>query len=189
MKKIERAAALLSITAAIAAGSATAEAETAPAPAPIPGQAHAEKVAKKISHELYETKDFPKGIRVPGILNGSVKINSATVGSAEYENPVILSESHTAAATEKNGKLLNGSWIGIPASDAEGHVSITPVQVHLGTHNRENTSLSLLDPNHTVLEGAGVYAVHAQNGPDQLWGFDIQNGDSGKFQITANGMK
>ncbi|HVV66679.1 MAG TPA: hypothetical protein VHB72_01250 [Candidatus Saccharimonadales bacterium] len=186
-KSIERAASVIAVTAALAAGSAKANAETAPAP--LPGQAHAEKVAKKISNELYDRKDFPKGVPVPGILNGSVKINFETVGSAEYENPVILSESHSAAATEKNSKLINGSWIGIPTADAEGHVAITPVQVHVGEHNRETTSLHLLDPTHTVLEGAGVYAVPAQNGPDQLWGFDIQNGDSGKFQITADGMK
>ena len=188
-RSIENAARILAVTAAFATGATgIAQAETS---SPVSRkEAKAIKLAGKITKELYDTKDYPKGVQVPGILNGSVKIDNAIGNTTSFGNPIILVESHSPAKADTNGKLLNGSWVGIPASDAEGRIDITPVQIQLGRHGGETQSLHLRNKHDTVLEGAGVYATSVTGSPDELIGFDIKgNGNFPSVHIEADGMK
>ena len=191
MKSFEKAVRTLAVTAALT-GSTASVASAEMAQPVSPSQARATKLAGKITKELYDTKDYPKGVSVPGLLNGSVEVDIKTVSGVRkvgYKNPVILVESHSSSKTDKNAKLLDGSWIGIPATDANGRIYITPTQIHLGNQNGETQSLHLKNRHNTVLEGAGVYTTSVANGSDELYGFDIQDGDFPKVHIEADGMR
>ena len=186
-KSIESAVRILALTGAAAAANAQlAIAESAPPMSP--NQAKATRLASKITGELYDSRNFPKGVPVPGILNGSVEIKTSIGNNIKYVNPVILVESHSRAKTDKSEKLLNGSWVGIPVYDANGNLSLSPVEVHLGKHNGETQSLQLNNGHNTVLAEAGVFLTEV-NGADQLYGFDVQDGDFSPRHITATGMQ
>jgi hypothetical protein len=187
-KSIERATRVLAVTAALAGS--TAGAASAEKAQPVsPNQDRATRIAHRFSQELYD-KNFPKGVRVFDILNGAVKIRHAIGNTTIFNYPVILVESHPNTKDDTNAKLLDGSWLGIPAHDAEGHVIITPVQLQLGNHLGETASFHLRNRHNPVLEGAGVYASTVTNSPDELFGFDIEGiGSFPSVQITAEGMK
>lgn len=188
-KSIENATKVLAITAAFATGT-TAMAGAEVKPPASPKQARAIKLARQITKELYDTKDYPKDVPVPVILNGSVKIHNPIGNTTSFDNPVILVESHTHAKADTSGKLLNGSWIGIPAHNAKGHVVLEPVQIHLGKHEGETESLQLKDKHDTMFEGTGVYTTAVTSAPDELIGFDIQgNGNFPSVHIKADGLK
>ena len=149
--------------------------------------------AKEFTTALYDTKGHPKGVAVPGLLNGSVKINIDTISGVKtglYTNPVVLVESHPGAKPDLQGKFLDGSWIAIPGSNARGQVVLTPVQIHLGKHAGADESLILNDPTNTVLSGAAIYTTTAPNTPDLLMGFDAQGvGNFPSVPIESLGMK
>jgi hypothetical protein len=188
-QSIEKVTRVLAVTAALAIG--TTEGAVAEMQQPIsPKQARVIKLARKFTQELYDTKNFPKGVPVPGILNGSVRIHNPIGNTTSFDNPVVLAESHSPTKADKNGRLLDGSWIGIPANDANGHVVLEPVQIHLGNQYGESESLHLKNKHDTVLEGAGIYPTSVSNAPDELIGFDIQgNSNFPAVHIKADGMK
>lgn len=76
-------------------------------------------------------------------------------------------ESHSPTETDKNGRLLDGSLIGIPVSDAEGRVVLKPIKIDL-----RSQSLRLRNGRDTVLEGTAIYPTKVTNAPDALVGFD-----------------
>jgi hypothetical protein len=169
-------------------------------------KAHA--LASKISTELYDT-GFPKGVPVPGILNGTVQININTVGGVrqgQYKNPILLERIKNEPTKSADANFLDGTYIGIPGSNAAGQVVITPVQVHIGKNGDATTSVILdtepsQDPNvpkfsytdssEAIFEnGAAVYPSEVTNAPDELMGFDISgNGNFPSVEIVSDGMK
>ncbi len=198
-KSIERATRVIALTTAIPAGTAqTAGAETA---APMsPRQAQATRLAAKITHELYDTKDFPNGVPVPGILNGTVEIDEPSIhNKVMFRNPVILEAGHTIAQIDKNNKLINNTWIGIPVSNADGQISISPVEINIGnqpvngaSQNGEIMSVHLQKNQDAVLEGAGIYiSPQSSNSNPEFIGFDIQGGGKPypEVRIAADGMR
>lgn len=78
-KSIEGAVRLIAVTAAFAAG--TPEVASAETHQPFPpNQARAIKLAHKFTEWLYNKKDHPMGVPVPGILNGTVMMRSSIGG-------------------------------------------------------------------------------------------------------------
>lgn len=142
------------------------------------------ELAEKISSELYTTNE---GVAVPGILNGSVEIDIATVSGnrhGSYKNPVVLE------AKSDNPDNLDGTWIGIPGSNAQGHVVLTPVQIQLGKHGDTTESLDLVNLTNPVLQNASVYTTTVTGAPDQLIAFDSTGEDAFPgFAVTSSGMK
>ncbi len=192
-KSIERTTKTIALTAALFAGAAqTAGAESA---TPMsPRQVQATRLAAKITRELYDARNFPKGVAVPGILNGMVEITEPSIhNKVVLRNPIILEASHTAAQIDENNKLLDGTWVGIPVSNAKGQISISPLEIQMGKPKQpgENMSVHLQNQHDAILEGAGIYAsTSTANANPSLVGFNIQGGENyPKVHITANGMR
>ncbi len=150
------------------AGSAALGFELAPSNG---SQALPAKEAKAISADLYKPKDFTKGVPVPGILNGSVTLQDSRLGSTEitYKNPVILERNNSSLGR----KSLDGTWIGIPEHNAQGHVVIHPIQIHEGKNDSQTETVNLNDSNNPVLYGAAVYTSEVTHSGDALIAFDI----------------
>lgn len=137
--------------------------------------------AGKISTELYDSKDFPNGVPVPGVLNGSVVVVDKA-GSVTWNNPVLLDRD--------KGNSLEGAWLGIPSQNQDGHTYLQPVQIHPGKHNGETETLQLHDPANPVLYGAAIYKTSVTNGPDEVIAFDIQgNGNFPSVPVSVSGTK
>jgi hypothetical protein len=188
-QSIEKAAKVLALTAALASGpAAPAAAETHP---PVSKkEAQATKMAHKITQHLYDPANYPKGVPVRGILNGSVRIHNPIGMTHEIDNPVILVEQHPHAQTDKHKKLLDGTWIGVPAHDADGRVVLTPAQIHFGSRGGETETIHLNAKHDTILEGAGVYTTAVTGEPDALMAFDIQGeGNFPSVEVTTQGGK
>ncbi len=157
-------------------------------------QEQATRLAAAITRELYNTKSFPKGVPVPGILKGMVEIDEPSIhNKVIFRNPIVLEPSHSSAQINKDNKLINGTWIGVPVSNADGKFSISPVEIQISKPEPygENMSVHLQNKHDAVLEGAGVYiSSSASSTSPELTGFNIQGGENyPKVQITANGMR
>ena len=187
-QSIEKATKVLALTAAFAGAAAPANAETHHV---SKKEAQATRLAHKITQHLYDPANYPKGVPVKGILNGSVRIHNPIGMTHEIDNPVILVESHQHAKTDKNKKLLDGAWIGVPAHDASGRVVLTPTQIHLSKNQAGESESLYLNNNHdTILEGAGVYATEVTGQPDTLMAFDITGeGNFPSVPVTTEGGK
>jgi hypothetical protein len=149
---------------------------------------HAQELAHTISTELYDSTNFPKGVEVPGILNGAVVLHTAEGQTITYRYPVILEQATLNKKPDSNGKFLEGSWIGIPSHNAKGQVVITPTQVKLGASKEiadESVSIASSTAD-TIHPAAGLYATTVTGGPDQLMAFDIQgNGNFPSVPVEA----
>lgn len=197
---IENTLKVVAVTTALAVSMGdTALAETAQ---PISRkQAQAIKLAQRLTKDLSKDQNgFPVGlaVRVPGLLNGTVEVDTRVDGhktKGQFKNPVILEESHPSRRTDKNPKLLDGTWVGIPiaiagdpVTDNNARVELTPVQIHLGNYGDQTESLHLRNRHNTVLEGTGIYVSQEDNGLDSLIGFDMTGQDNfPSVEITASG--
>lgn len=152
----------------------------------VPNDPVITKEAERISTDLYDRHNFPKGVRVPGVLNGLVKVTIKTPNgnrTGSYSHPVILEH-------EWSPRNMSGIWIGVPGNDAQGHAEITPLQLELGTHGDTTETLVLDSKLHTVLNGAGIYPTAVKGAPDTIIAFDITgNGNFPSVPVQTHGMK
>lgn len=150
---------------------------------------HAQELAHTISTELYDSANFPKGVEVPGILNGAIVLRTTEGQTITYRYPVILEQATLNKKPDDNGKFLEGAWVGIPSHNAQGQVVITPTQVKLGTSKEiANESVSIVSATtaDTIRPAAGLYATTVTGSPDQLMAFDIQgNGNFPSVPVEA----
>ena len=144
------------------------------------------RAAARLSAELYDQNDFPNGVPVPGILNGTVTLegdNGSGLPDITYTDPVLLERPNTLTGPQS----LEGVWIGIPDYNEQGHVVLDAVQIHVGEVSGQTESVHLNNPNEPVLSEAAIYSTHVADGPDALRGFNATgNGDFPSTLITAS---
>ena len=137
--------------------------------------------ADRVSQALYDTGNFAKGVPVPGVINGSVTVEDAA-GKVIWKNPAVLAFDQ--------GSKIDGSWIGVPAYDSNGHVHLQAVRLALGVHGDQTETLQLSDSAQPVLYGAALYPTTVANAPDSLVAFDINgNGNFASVTVSASAEK
>lgn len=192
IKSTRRVTSILALSAAMmAAGSveATGGAEAAN----LRGEAQAKQEAAKITHIINEPKSTYQVAPVPGILKGVVELHDSESGGTNiYRNPVLLWESHSTAQIDKNHKLLNGSWIGVPGVNTSNRLVLEPIQIDLGKQPIAGTKYFYTMPLHlspsgdVVLEGYGVkIAPPSTTVPQGLDGVNLQNANSPYIPIIS----
>lgn len=137
--------------------------------------------AAKLSAELYNQRDFPKGVPVPGILNGTVTLEGPNGPGSQkitYTDPVLLELPNTLTGLQS----LDGVWVGVPDHNEQGHVVLHAMQIHEGQVDGQTESVRLNNPTEPVLDGAAIYPTAVTHAPDELIAFDITG--NGNFPST-----
>lgn len=138
--------------------------------------------AHEISVGLTDNTDYPDGVPVAGVLNGTVSIISEHDGGTPpttFINPILLATADPTVSPDTAGQFLDQGWVGIPEYDGHGHTGILPVQLKLGQTGNTTVSVHFNNPDRLLLTGASVYmSTAAANQPGQVFAFD-PTGDVG----------
>lgn len=189
---LKRTASVLALSAAMAAAGSIESMGGAEASG-IPGKAIATQEAAKITREFDKNGGGSLEVApVPGILKGLVEIVNVEIGSSNIiRNPVLLWGSHSNTQIEKNHKLIDGSWIGIPIVNNSIQLVLYPYRIELGrqripgTQYFEITTIHMGSGSNAILEGYGVeVAPPPYTVPQGLLGVNLQNTTAPGIPIT-----
>lgn len=144
-------------------------------------EALANAEAAAFTAALYDTEQYPKGVRMP-VINGEIQItikSGDTSHVATVKDPVLLATASGDMKPDAKGDFLKGAYYGVAGNDATGHVIITAVR-----YDSTNEAFKPYDPANIMLPNVGVYPTAVKGGPglaeDALVGFDV----TGETQLT-----